>query len=65
MVTARNSGAVRSLGSRLGALLEDLTLIGGATLIAYGAWGIYRPAGFITAGILMIFGSILKARGTV
>lgn len=64
-MTIARRPSLRFLGPLLGDLMEDLALIGGAALIAYGVWGIYRPAGFIAAGILLIGGSILKARGTV
>lgn len=33
---------------------EHLMFLGGLTMIAYGAWMIYRPAGFIVGGWLMV-----------
>jgi hypothetical protein len=41
-----------------------LNLVGfaGAGLIAYGAWLIYQPAGFITGGVLLLGGALLIAR---
>jgi hypothetical protein len=57
--------AIRSIAPAFGGFIEDCILIGGAALVAYGAWEIYRPAGPITAGILLITGVILKARGAV
>lgn len=59
------SRSIRSLAPALGGFLEDCALIGGAALIAFGVWEIYAPAGPITAGVLLIAGTILKARGTV
>lgn len=47
----------------MGALLETLSLLAGAGLIAYGCWRIYAPAGFITGGVLLIAGVILRAKG--
>lgn len=47
------------------ALLRDLVGIFAVGLISYGAWQIYPPAGFITAGVLALIGVILlsmKAR---
>lgn len=64
-IARRITAALRTLGPPLGGLLEDLTLISGGALIAYGVWQIHHPSGFITAGALLIAGSILKARGTV
>jgi hypothetical protein len=40
-----------------------LVLIAGAGLIAYGAWQAYQPAGSIVGGILLIAGTLLRARG--
>jgi hypothetical protein len=31
----------------------------GAFLIAYGAWEIYHPAGYILAGVCLIAGAVL------
>ena len=42
-------------------LLIDATGIAGATLITYGGWLVYRPAGFIIAGIFMLVLAILLA----
>jgi len=58
------AAAVRSLGPGLAGLLEALLLLLGAGLISYGAWLVYVPAGFITAGTIIIAGIILRARGS-
>ncbi len=61
---AKNIGtALRSLGPPMGAMLETLSLLTGAGLIAVGAWQVYKPAGPIVGGILLITGVILRARG--
>jgi ABC-type protease/lipase transport system fused ATPase/permease subunit len=52
-----------SLSARLAALARDLAGLAGAGLVAYGAWLVYRPAGFIAGGVLLIAASILLARG--
>lgn len=44
-------------------LTRDAAAIGGAGLIAYGAWQIYAPAGMIVAGVLILSGVLLSARG--
>lgn len=43
-------------------LVPDALLISGAVLIAYGAWLIYPPAGFITAGLLLLVAGVLASR---
>ena len=40
-------------------LLRELAGIAAVGLIAYGAWLIYEPAGFIVGGILLLIGAIL------
>ena len=47
--------------SALGDIAWDLAGIAGAALLSYGAWLVYRPAGFIVAGALLFIGSILAA----
>ena len=39
---------------------EDAGLAG-ATLIAYGAWLAYAPAGYIVGGMLLMAGAVLSA----
>lgn len=64
MVIARRIGtAIRSLGPAVESVVETGSLLGGAALVAYGAYQIYSPAGAITAGVLLIAGTILRARG--
>lgn len=41
----------------------DLLLVWGAGCISAGAWWIYPPAGAITAGVLLIVGGVLWAKG--
>jgi hypothetical protein len=43
--------------------LEDVVGVAGAALISYGAWLVYRPAGFLVAGALLLIGAIFVARG--
>lgn len=45
-------------------LVRDTAGIGGAALTAYGASLIYPPAGFIVAGLLLLAGAWLSARGS-
>lgn len=46
----------------LPSLIRDCIGIAGAALLVYGAWLIYRPAGFILAGVLMMLVAIVMAR---
>jgi hypothetical protein len=48
---------------KLDSILETAALLAGAALLAYGSWRIYQPAGFIVGGLLLIAGTILRARG--
>ncbi len=43
-------------------ILAPLVGMLGALLLAYGAWLIYPPAGFVVAGVLCLFWSWLVAR---
>ena len=45
-------------------LVRDLAGLCGVGLVSYGAWLIYTPAGFITAGILLIVGALLISLGS-
>ena len=57
------AAAVRSLAMVVPGLVRDLAGLCGVGLVSYGAWLIYPPAGFITAGILLIVGTLLIALG--
>lgn len=52
-------GGLRSLAASVPSLTIDLAGLCGVGLIGYGAWLIYPPAGFITAGILLALGAIV------
>lgn len=47
-----------------GQLIIDLAGLAGATAIAYGAWLIYEPAGFIVGGMLLLAAAWLGARSS-
>ena len=55
--------AVRAIAEAVPGIVRDLAGLGGVGLVSYGAWMIYPPAGFITAGILLIFGTLMIALG--
>jgi len=40
-------------------VIFELIAGGGSALVAYGAWLIYPPAGFIVAGILIVGVSVM------
>ena len=56
----------RKFGPRIVAFLaahiEDGAGLLGAGLVSYGAEQVYRPAGFIIGGILLLAGAWLSAR---
>lgn len=45
-------------------VLREIAIVGGIALVAYGAWLVYPPAGFITGGLLLLIGGILAAMAT-
>jgi hypothetical protein len=57
------ASAVRTIAMAVPSLVRDLAGLCGVGLISYGAWLIYTPAGFITAGIMLIVGALLIALG--
>lgn len=61
MMKAIVAGA-RGFAAAMPVLLRDLVGLAGATLVSYGAWMIFAPAGFITGGALLIVGAALAAR---
>ncbi len=44
-------------------ILHDLIGVIGAALVAYGAWLVFPPAGFITGGVLLLAAALLLSRG--
>jgi hypothetical protein len=42
--------------------VRDIAGLAGAGSIAYGAWSIYAPAGFIVGGIMLIALVLLTSR---
>lgn len=50
------------LALRLPGLACDAAGYAGAGAIAYGAWLIYPPAGFLVGGALLIVGALLYGR---
>lgn len=57
------SAALRVVAVAMPGLMRDVAGLGGVGLVSYGAWMIYPPAGFITAGILLIVGTVMIALG--
>jgi hypothetical protein len=64
MIAKHINAAMRALGPGMAAIVEALILLGGAALVAYGAWQTYAPAGPMVGGVLLIAGVILRARGS-
>jgi len=57
------AAALRIIAGAVPGLVRDLAGLCGVGLVSYGAWMIYPPAGFITAGLLLVVGSLLIAIG--
>jgi hypothetical protein len=57
------AAALRTIAGAVPGLVRDLTGLCGVGLVSYGAWMIYPPTGFITAGLLLITGTLLIALG--
>jgi hypothetical protein len=55
--------ALRAFAGAVPGLVRDLTGLCGVGLVSYGTWLIFPPAGFITAGLLLIVGTLLIALG--
>lgn len=47
--------------SRIVPVVRDLLALAGSALVAYGAWLIYEPAGFIASGVLLLTATMLSA----
>lgn len=43
-------------------ILDDVLGVGGAGLVSYGCWEIYRPAGLIVLGAMLLTAGMLRAR---
>lgn len=63
MIAKRIASAALALAPAAWSFLEVVVLLGAVALVSYGAWEIYAPLGPIVAGILIIAGVILRARG--
>ena len=44
--------------------LLTICFMAGITLLAFGAWLAYQPAGFIVAGLAMVVVPLVYVRGT-
>jgi hypothetical protein len=60
-MTKSLAAALRIIAAALPDLVRDLAGLGGVALIAYGAWLIYPPAGYIVGGVLLVIGALLRA----
>lgn len=63
---ARLPAAVRSAAAGVLAALVSTVIaargLAGLTLISYGAWLAYRPAGFVVAGVLLLADRMIDER---
>jgi hypothetical protein len=49
------------MSERAVSLVRDVLSVSGAGLIAFGAWRIYSPAGYIVAGLLLLAAGLAGA----
>jgi hypothetical protein len=59
---ARAMRALHAVPTVSASYVPDALLIAGACLVAYGAWRVYAPAGFIVAGLFCLAAGFLGAR---
>lgn len=52
----------RWTGAAAPVAVRDVVGLAGVGLTAFGAYEIYRPAGFIVAGVMLVGGALLSAR---
>ena len=50
----RTAALILKSAEVLGKVVRSVPGAGGALLVAYGAWDIYPPAGFIAAGVFLL-----------
>lgn len=43
----------------IGSYIDDFFYVAGTAVVSYGAFLIYKPAGYITAGFLMVFYALM------
>ena len=53
---------VSACAMAVGVVLRDMIGLAAVGLIAYGAWLIFPPAGFIAGGGLLLVGSLIASR---
>jgi len=51
-----------ALATAMPVVMRDLGGVGGIASATFGAWQIYRPAGWIVGGVFLIAGAWLLAR---
>lgn len=49
-------------GSRVRNWIPDLLILAGVSLLSYGAWMTYEPAGLIVAGSLTLYAGVRVAK---
>lgn len=60
----RLAAILKAAGSLAPALGRDSVGVAGAALVAYGAWLIYEPAGFIVGGAMLLAAAWLSAKAS-
>jgi hypothetical protein len=53
---------LQTIAARAAGWLPDMLMAAGASVVAYGAWLVYVPAGFLVGGALLLTAGVLAAR---
>lgn len=56
------ANVVKWIAAAAPAIVRDLVAMAGAALVSYGSWLVFAPAGYITAGLMLLSATIFSAR---
>ena len=59
---AQAAGWLRALGAAALNWRPDMLMAAGAATVSFGAWQVYRPAGWIVGGAFLLLAGVLEAR---
>lgn len=62
IIAARAALVLQQTAATAAAWRPDALMAAGAGGIAYGAWLVYAPAGYIVGGVLLLTAGVLAAR---
>ncbi len=62
MATTLSSPKTATATSIARSIIVDVSILGGAALLAYGSWLAYPPAGFIVGGLVVLCAGLNGSR---